>query len=103
MEIIALLSPIKTAKKKQMAYKIGWKSSADRDLRDIDLQHISRIIKAVEALADAPFPPSARKLRGSEHIYRIRVGDYRVIYQVDSELKVVIIYHVRHRKQAYQR
>jgi mRNA interferase RelE/StbE len=85
------------------SYKIRWKSSAERDLRNIDSQQIPRIIKAVEALADTPFPSPARKLRGSERIYRVRVGDYRVIYQVESELKAVIVYYVRHRKRAYRR
>jgi mRNA interferase RelE/StbE len=85
------------------SYKIRWKSSAERDLRNIDSQQIPRIIKAVEALADTPFPSAARKLRGSERIYRVRVGDYRVIYQVESELKAVIVYYVRHRKRAYRR
>jgi mRNA interferase RelE/StbE len=84
------------------AYKIAWKNSAERDLRNIDAQHIPRIIKAVEILVQTPFPPSARKLRGSERIYRIRVGDYRVIYQVDNELKVVIIFYVCHRKIVYR-
>lgn len=85
------------------SYTIRWKSSAERDLRNIDSQQIPRVIKAVEALADTPLPSSARKLRGSERIYRVRVGDYRVIYQVESELKAVIVYYVRHRKQAYRR
>lgn len=104
MDIMALLSPFETAKNRQMdSYGIRWKNSAEHDLRNIDHQQIPRVIKAVEALADTPFPSSARKLRGSERIYRIRVGDYRVIYQVDTELKIVIIYHLRHRKRAYRR
>lgn len=84
------------------SYKIIWKTSAEHDLRNIDAQHIPRVIKAVEALAQTPFPPSARKLRGSERIRRIRVGNYRVIYQVDNELKVVVIFYVRHRKIVYR-
>ena len=85
------------------SYEIRWKRSAERDLRKIDPQQIPRIIRAVESLADNPFPPQYRKLRGSEQDYRIRVGDYRVIYQVDTRTKIVTIYHLRHRKEAYRR
>ncbi|MCD6506738.1 type II toxin-antitoxin system RelE/ParE family toxin [Candidatus Poribacteria bacterium] len=84
------------------SYEIRWKSSAERDLRNIDPQHVPRIIKAVESLVDNPFPSQHRKLRGSEQDYRIRVGNYRVIYQVDTKTKIVTIYHVRHRREAYR-
>lgn len=85
------------------SYEIRWKSSAERDLRNIEPQQVLRIINAVESLADNPFPSQYRKLRGSEIDYRIRVGDYRVIYQVDTKKKVVTIYHVRHRREAYRK
>ncbi|OQX89315.1 MAG: hypothetical protein B6D65_03755 [candidate division Zixibacteria bacterium 4484_93] len=61
------------------------------------------MIKAVESLANNPYPPRRRKLRGSRRDYRIRVGDYRVIYRVDVRHTVVTIYHVRHRGEAYRR
>lgn len=85
------------------SYEIQWKGSAERDLRKIDPQQVSRIIKAIESLVDNPFPPQCHKLLGVERFYRIRVGDYRVIYQVDTKTKVVIIYHIRHRREAYRK
>jgi mRNA interferase RelE/StbE len=85
------------------SYDIRWKGSAERDLRNIDRQQIPRIVDAVESLTDNPFPPQYRKLRGSEIDYRIRVGDYRVIYQVDTKTKAVTIYYVRHRREAYRK
>ena len=85
------------------SYEIQWKKSAEQDLRNIDPKQIIRIIRSVESPADNPFPPQCRKLRGSEHNYRIRVGDYRVIYEVDTEAKIVIVYHVRHRREVYRR
>lgn len=85
------------------SYDIRWKGSAEWDLRNIDPQQIPRIIQAVEFLADNPFPTQCRKLRGSEQDYRIRVGDYRVIYQVDVKANMVTIYHVRHRREAYRK
>ncbi len=85
------------------SYEIQWKHSAEKDLRGIDRQYIPRIIEAIESLSDNPFPPQHCKLHGSESSYRIRIGDYRVIYQVDSEKKLVVVYHVRHRKDAYRK
>jgi len=84
------------------SFEIFWKSSAERDLRKIDRQYIPQILRAVESLAENPFPNQLRKLRGSESSYRIRVGSYRVIYQVDSPNRVVTIFHVRHQKEAYK-
>ena len=86
-----------------VSYKIVWKGSSEHDLRKIDRQYISRILKAIESLADDPFPVQSRKLKDSESSYRLRIGDYRVIYQVDSQSKILTIYHVRHRKDAYKR
>lgn len=85
------------------SYEIRWKHSAERELRNLDPQHVSRVVHAVEPLADDPFSSGCRKLRGAEQAYRLRVGDYRVIYQVDRKRKVVAIYHVRHRGKAYRR
>lgn len=61
-------------------YNVLLKKSVDNDLRKIDPAQISRIIEAIN-----PFPSSSRKLRGTENLYRVRVGDYRIVYQVDDE------------------
>jgi mRNA interferase RelE/StbE len=84
------------------SYEIEWKGSAERELRGIDRQYIPRILEAVETLAKNPFPLQSNKLRGGELSYRLRAGDYRVIYQVDLEKRRIDIYHVRHRKEAYR-
>lgn len=84
------------------SYEIHWKHSAERELRKLDPQEIPRIVQKVESLAQNPFPEGLRKLRGAEREYRIRVGDYRIIYQVDTEARMVIIFHVRHRREAYR-
>ncbi|MFH1955127.1 MAG: type II toxin-antitoxin system RelE/ParE family toxin [Pseudomonadota bacterium] len=85
------------------SYKIEWKRSAEKDLRKIDRLRIPLIMEAVEALTKDPFPPGCRKLHGTEHQYRVRVGDNRVIYEVDGERNGVVIYHIRHRKDAYRK
>ena len=61
-----------------------------------------RLIRAVDALAVNPRPSGVKKLRGTRDLWRIRVGDYRVIYQVDDAKRLVDVSHVRHRREAYQ-
>ena len=84
-------------------FKLDPKESLEHDLRKIDRQFIPKILEAIENLSENPFPVQSRKMKGSESSYRLRVGDYRVIYQVDTANKVVIIYHVRHRRDVYKR
>lgn len=84
-------------------YKIELKSSSEQDLKRIDKQNIPKILDAIESLGNNPFPINSKKLRSAELTYRLRIGDYRIIYQVDRKNKVIIIYHIRHRKEAYKR
>ena len=84
-------------------YQIEWKRSALRELRQVDHQAVVRIVSSVESLSSAPFPSGVRKLHGSRHTYRIRVGDYRVIYEVVQSHLLVQILRVRHRKDAYRK
>jgi mRNA interferase RelE/StbE len=72
------------------SYEVEWKTSAVRELRGIDKQYIPRIIETVESLSNNPFPSQHRNLHGVEASYRIRVGDYRVIYQVAKTLPYAI-------------
>ncbi|MEK6645977.1 MAG: type II toxin-antitoxin system RelE/ParE family toxin [Candidatus Firestonebacteria bacterium] len=80
------------------SFKVEWKNSAEHDIRNIDRQYISKILNVIETLSENPFPIQSKKLRDSESSYRIRIGDYRVIYQIDTKEKIVTIYHIRHRK-----
>jgi mRNA interferase RelE/StbE len=61
-------------------YKIAWKGSANKELKRLDKTVITRILQAVESLSENPYPSGCRKIVGSQFTYRIRVGDYRVIY-----------------------
>jgi mRNA interferase RelE/StbE len=83
-------------------YRIEWKASALRELKGIERQAVPRIVAAVGALADNPFPPGVRKLRGTEHTYRVRVGDYRVLYEVYHKSVHIQIIRVKHRKDVYR-
>jgi|AntAceMinimDraft_18_1070375.scaffolds.fasta_scaffold12700_6 mRNA interferase RelE/StbE len=85
------------------SYNIQWKKSAEKDLLNIDHQQIPRIIKSVEYLIKNPFPNQSLKLHGTNKLYRIRIGDYRVIYQVNNNENILTIFYVRHRKDVYRK
>lgn len=84
-------------------YQIEWKPSALRELKRLDRQILSRIVDAVDSLSANPFPPGIKKLHGAERSYRMRVGDYRVIYEIVSSRLVVEVIRVRHRKDVYRK
>jgi len=83
-------------------FRIEWKKSTRKDLRKLPAFVEERIVRAVEDLAENPFPHGVEKLSGSQHAYRIRLGDYRIIYEVVIELKLIEIQRVRHRKDVYR-
>ncbi len=84
------------------SYRIEWKASAARELKRLDRSVIPRIVRSIGRLAENPFPPGCRKLLGSKDTYRIRVGDYRVIYEVVAGRLIIEIIRARHRKDAYR-
>ena len=84
------------------SYKVAFKSSIEKDLKKIDRQQIPRIISAVESLTQNPFPPSSKRLVGSDQTYRLRIGDYRVIYTVSKKMREIEIQRIRHRKEVYR-
>jgi mRNA interferase RelE/StbE len=85
-----------------MPFRIEWKKSTHKDLRKLPASIVERVIEAVEGLAENPFPHGVEKLSGSQHAYRIRLGDYRIVYEVITDLKLVEIQRVRHRKDVYR-
>ena len=84
------------------SYKIVFRQSVEKDLRKINKSQVPKIIEAVKGLETEPRPLASRKLVGSEHTYRSRIGEYRVIYQVLDESKLVEVERIRHRKDVYR-
>ncbi len=84
------------------SYNIRFKRSVEKDMRRLPGTVLSRIMKRLESLSLAPFPAGARKLAGTKYFYRVRVGDYRIIYAVDSFTNSITIHYVRHRRNAYR-
>ena len=84
------------------SYQIEWKRSAQRELRKLPRSTIKKVVVAVEKLAKEPRPQGVRKLVGSDFTYRLRVGDYRIVYDVLDKKLIVEIIRVRHCKDAYK-
>jgi mRNA interferase RelE/StbE len=85
------------------SYSLQWRKSTRKDLRRIPREAVSRIIVQAQKLADEPSPHGSEKLTGSERTYRIRIGDYRVVYELLRDAKIVEIQRVRHRKEVYRK
>ncbi len=83
-------------------YVVEFVRSARKELEALPARVVRRVLWAIGELEDEPRPHGTTKLAGSEDTYRIRVGQYRVIYEVDDEARAVLITRVRHRKDAYQ-
>ena len=84
-------------------YKIEWKRSAVKELKQLPKEVISRILSAVEQLALQPFPNQTKKLVGSENNFRIRVSDYRIVYTVSSNILTIEVIRIGHRRDIYER
>ena len=84
------------------SYSLIVKPSVEKDFRRLSHDVIPRLTQKIESLKANPFPHQVEKLSGAERLYRVRVGDYRIVYEVDPSLKQVTIQHVRHRREAYR-
>jgi len=84
------------------SYEIVFKPSVGKDLRQLSRELVTRITEHIARLAEDPFPRQAVKLSGAERFYRVRVGDYRILYEVDTQMKQVTIHCVRHRREVYR-
>jgi mRNA interferase RelE/StbE len=84
-----------------VSWRVEVKRSAEKELARLSGQARERIVKALRAMIDDPFPPGFKKLKGSDG-YRIRVGQYRVLYRVDSAAHFVWVGAIGHRKDVYR-
>ena len=85
-----------------MAYTVLIAKRAERDLGALAPSTQDRIRSRIEALADEPFPPGRKKLSGQyTGTWRVRIGDFRVLYDVQQEIVTVLVLRVRNRKDAY--
>lgn len=83
-------------------YQVLVERSAEKDLKKLSSEVRPRAVAAMQALAKNPRPSGSRKLAGTENDWRIRVGDYRIIYEIADAIRIVRINPVRHRGDAYR-
>ncbi len=83
-------------------YRVVFRKSITRDMRRIPNRDLRRILDAIDALSEDPRPPGVEKLSGQER-YRVRKGDYRIIYEVKDDQVIVVVVKIGHRKDVYRR
>jgi mRNA interferase RelE/StbE len=82
-------------------FTLDFDARVQKDLRGIPKEMVDRIFEKVLALTENPFPVGVKKLQGLEETYRIRIGDYRVVYLVNTKEHLVYIDYISHRRDAY--
>ena len=83
-------------------YSLTIARSARKEIEKLPTREVNRIFTKIEDLAKLPRPEGCRKLVGETDLWRIRVGEYRVIYSIDDQQRIVDIIAVRHRRDAYR-
>lgn len=83
-------------------YDVYIERTAERDLKRLSPSDFYRILSRIKALAGNPRPAGCHKLSGSKTDWRIRIGNYRVIYEIDEKVKAVKVMRVKHRREVYQ-
>ena len=83
-------------------FTITFKPSVEKDLRGLPKTVIADILERISKLDANPSAPPAKKLSGTERMYRLRVGEYRVVFEVDKAHKTVVIHYIRHRREVYR-
>ena len=86
-----------------MTYRVDMAPAALRQLRKLDPPARRRVQAAIELLAEQPRPGGAKKLVGGEGEWRVRTGDYRIVYEVHDDVLVVLVVAVDHRRDIYER
>lgn len=84
------------------SYQIEIARTAAKDLRGIDRKWIPMVVAAIETLESDPRPAGCKKLVGSDHTYRLRVGDYRVVYDIHDAMLIILVVRIRHRRDVYR-
>ena len=82
-------------------YKIEFAPAAARAFRKLTVDLQVRLGKAIDKLSTNPLPNGVKKLAGEDNLFRVRVGDYRIIYQIRSSELIILVLRVGHRKEIY--
>jgi mRNA interferase RelE/StbE len=83
-------------------YDVALTSTAEKELKTLSSRLVARIVPRLENLVSNPRPPGCKKLSGGDDEWRIRVGDYRVVYTIDDAQLLVEVTRIRHRSEVYR-
>jgi mRNA interferase RelE/StbE len=83
-------------------YRLEVKKKAIKELAKVRPDMGLKLLASIDSLASNPKPRQSHKLSGSTDSYRLRVGDYRVLYQIDNNAKIITVYQVGHRREVYR-
>ena len=84
-----------------MSFLVEIKRSAEREMERLPSNVHRRVSRKILSLEENPYPRGSQRLKAGEG-YRLRVGDYRILYTVDTRNRIVLIYSVAHRSEAYR-
>ena len=82
-------------------FRLVFKQSVAKDLRDLPKKDVGRILACFEALAEDPRAPGCERLSGQER-YRVRRGAYRIVYEIEDDVLVIVVVKVGHRREVYR-
>ncbi len=85
-----------------MSYEVVLKPAAQKELERLPQETSGRILNQLQKLRTNPWPSGTQKIQGRSHTWRARVGDYRIVYEVDEHLRIVRVFRIRHRRDAYR-
>jgi mRNA interferase RelE/StbE len=86
-----------------VSYEVILRPSAARSFRKLPSEVQARLKPAIDALAEDPRPHGIDKMSGGEHLYRIRVGDYRIVYEIQDDVLLVLVVGIGHRREIYRK
>jgi mRNA interferase RelE/StbE len=85
-----------------ISYRVALAASAEKELHRLPARVVARIMPRLEHLASAPRPSGCKKLKGGDNEWRIRVGDYRIIYAIDDTDRTIDVTRIAHRREVYE-
>jgi mRNA interferase RelE/StbE len=85
-----------------VTYQIDFSRLAEKQFEALPTQVQQRLQPRIDALAEAPRPPGVLKMEGEENLYRIRVGNYRIIYEIQDRVLLIVVVKVGHRSNVYR-
>jgi mRNA interferase RelE/StbE len=83
-------------------YSVVVGKSANKELQELPNIIVSRLISLIKSLSINPRPIGCKKLKGNQNLWRVRSGDYRIIYSIDDAIKIVDVRKIGHRKEIYE-